>query len=90
MKAVYRSSTIYSLREGPSQPIPDVLTANTGRAIQQGGLGLLYFVAINALGEKQALFAFNHLGIVMDSLGLERSTPESLQDERRKTMMGIE
>jgi len=48
------------------------LAENTDRAIQEGAFGLPWFVATNAQGQTEKFWGFDHLGQVIEHLGLER------------------
>jgi len=48
------------------------LQKNTDAAFEAGAFGLPWFVATNTKGETQGYWGFDHLGQVMDHLGLER------------------
>ena len=45
---------------------------NTDRALEEGAFGLPWFVATNAKGETEGFWGFDHLGLVIEHLGLER------------------
>jgi 2-hydroxychromene-2-carboxylate isomerase len=64
--------------KGASQHAKEKLEANTALAMQEGAFGLPWFVATNVDGEKEAFFGFDHLGHVVDFLGLEKPTPMSI------------
>ncbi|KAI9791913.1 MAG: hypothetical protein M1833_001295 [Piccolia ochrophora] len=49
------------------------LTANTERALEEGCFGLPYFLATNAKGEQENFWGFDHLGQVVDHLGIGRA-----------------
>ncbi|GAM89215.1 hypothetical protein ANO11243_072520 [Dothideomycetidae sp. 11243] len=55
-----------------SPEVKQRLSKNTEQALQDGAFGLPYFVATNAKGQKEGFWGFDHLGQVMDHLGLER------------------
>jgi len=48
------------------------LLENTNKAIEQGAFGLPWFVATNAQGQTEKFWGFDHLGQVIEHLGLER------------------
>jgi len=49
-----------------------MLSDNTNSAIEEGAFGLPWFITTNAQGEKEGFWGFDHLGQVVDHLGLER------------------
>lgn len=48
------------------------LTENTERAFSDGGFGLPWFVCENDSGAREGFWGVDHLGAVLDFLGLER------------------
>lgn len=48
------------------------LNENGEEAMREGAFGLPYFVATEAGGRKEAFWGFDHLGQVVDFLGLDR------------------
>lgn len=50
-----------------------LLSDNTELAVNEGAFGLPWFVATNAQGEKAGFWGFDHLGQVLEHLGLERN-----------------
>jgi 2-hydroxychromene-2-carboxylate isomerase len=63
--------------KGASQQAKEKLEAYTDLAIHEGAFGLPWFMATNAEDEKEGFFGFDHLGHVVDFLGLEKLTPAS-------------
>ena len=56
-----------------TQPeVKALLPANTDRAFKAGAFGLPWFECTNAAGEQQGFWGIDHLGQVVDFLGLER------------------
>ncbi|KAG8623738.1 hypothetical protein KVT40_008714 [Elsinoe batatas] len=54
---------------------PDVkqhLGRNTDEALASGAFGMPWILATNAQGQTEGFWGFDHLGLVMDFLGLER------------------
>lgn len=49
-----------------------ILTENTERAFADGGFGLPWFVCENDRGEREGFWGVDHLGAMVDFLGLER------------------
>jgi len=49
------------------------LQRNTDRALEEGAFGLPWFMATNARGETEGFWGFDHLGVVIDHLGLDRA-----------------
>lgn len=47
------------------------LRQNTDKAVEDGCFGLPYFVATNAKGETETYWGVDHIGMMMDHLGLE-------------------
>lgn len=55
---------------------PDIkaqLTANTDRAFKSGAFGLPWFECTNEQGNTEGFWGIDHLGQVVDFLGLDRS-----------------
>ncbi|TKA72117.1 hypothetical protein B0A55_06525 [Friedmanniomyces simplex] len=50
----------------------ELLKANTDLAVREGAFGLPWFVATDAEGRREGFWGFDHLGQVVDFLGLER------------------
>ena len=50
-----------------------LLADNTDLAVREGAFGLPWFVATNSKGEKEGFWGFDHLGQVVEHLGLERT-----------------
>ncbi|OCK77211.1 HCCA isomerase/glutathione S-transferase kappa [Lepidopterella palustris CBS 459.81] len=48
------------------------LVRNTDAAMGEGAFGLPWFVATNFKGEKEGFWGFDHIGQMLDHLGLER------------------
>ena len=48
------------------------LTANTNEALETGAFGLPWFVCTNKEGKTEKFWGVDHLGQVVDFLGLER------------------
>lgn len=49
-----------------------VLLENTDRAFADGAFGLPWFACENDKGEKEGFWGVDHLGVVLDFLGLEK------------------
>ncbi|KAI6794816.1 hypothetical protein KC327_g17000 [Hortaea werneckii] len=60
------------LEKGNSAEAKKVLVGNTEQAFQEGAFGLPWFVATDGEGKKEGFWGFDHLGQVVDHLGLER------------------
>ncbi|KAK3080741.1 hypothetical protein LTS18_013595 [Coniosporium uncinatum] len=50
------------------------LSGNTDKAFGDGAFGLPWFVATNSKGETEGYWGFDHIGQMVDFLGLERPT----------------
>ncbi len=50
----------------------EVLIENTDRTLEDGAFGLPWIVAVNEKGEREGFFGVDHLGLVVEFLGLER------------------
>ena len=57
----------------------DLLRENTDLAMKAGAFGLPWYVAINAAGERDTFWGFDHLGAVADHLGVKRPTGRSAE-----------
>ncbi|KAH6679818.1 thioredoxin-like protein [Halenospora varia] len=53
-----------------------ILAKNTDKALEDGAFGLPWFVAENAEGVKECFWGVDHLGQVVEHLGLERKGKE--------------
>ncbi|KAJ5090690.1 thioredoxin-like protein [Penicillium argentinense] len=57
-----------------SQPeIKALLSANTNRSFKEGAFGLPWFQCTDASGKTEGFWGVDHLGVVADFLGLDRS-----------------
>lgn len=64
------------LEKAGSTEAKKLLSDNTDFAFNEGAFGLPWFIATNAKGEKEGFWGFDHLGQVVDHLGLERKGQE--------------
>jgi len=55
------------------------LTANTDLAFREGAFGLPWFVATNKEGVTEKYWGFDHLGMVVEHLGLDRGQATELR-----------
>lgn len=55
------------------------LQANTDLAFKEGAFGLPWFVATNKEGVTERYWGFDHLGMVVEHLGLDRSEAKELK-----------
>jgi 2-hydroxychromene-2-carboxylate isomerase len=55
------------------------LSENSDAAMAEGAFGLPWFVATNAEGVKEAFWGIDHLGQVVEHLGLERRDEPGLR-----------
>ena len=60
------------LRKMTEAEAKDLLKANTEEAFKSGSFGAPWFEAVNSKGEKQGFWGINHLGLMIEFLGLER------------------
>ena len=60
------------LRKMTETEAKDLLKANTEEAFKSGSFGAPWFEAVNEKGEKQGFWGINHLGLMIEFLGLER------------------
>lgn len=49
-----------------------ILSANTDQAFKSGAFGIPWFECTNAKGETEGFWGIDHLGQVVDFLGLDR------------------
>lgn len=63
-KTVFERST--------SAEVKKLLAEKTNEAMDAGAFGLPWFVATNSKGEKEGFWGFDHIGQMVDHLGLER------------------
>lgn len=61
------------MAKSQSKEAKDLLKANTDLAFEEGAFGLPYFVATNTKGEKEGFWGFDHIGQVIDHLGIQRT-----------------
>jgi 2-hydroxychromene-2-carboxylate isomerase len=54
-----------------SDEVKEALKANTDKAFKDGSFGLPFFVATNTKGETDSFWGVDHLGVLMDHLGIE-------------------
>jgi len=64
------AETLY--KKGNDPNVKSQLLKNTDLAFNDGAFGLPWFVVTNSRGEKESFWGFDHLGQVVDHLGLER------------------
>ena len=55
------------------------LQANTDLAFKEGAFGLPWFVATNKEGVTEKYWGFDHLGMVVEHLGLDRGQAPELK-----------
>ncbi|KAI9370321.1 thioredoxin-like protein [Aspergillus egyptiacus] len=71
-KTLGQAETKAILEAANSPEIKSRLTANTQQAFDSGAFGLPWFECTNSKGEKEGFWGVDHLGQVVDFLGLER------------------
>lgn len=59
--------------------VKKLLSSNTDKAMDEGAFGLPWFVAENGKGEKEAFWGVDHLGQVVEFLGLDRGSEPGLR-----------
>lgn len=59
--------------------VKKMLSANTDRAMGDGAFGLPWFVAENGKGEREEFWGVDHLGQVVEFLGLDRGLEPGLR-----------
>lgn len=59
--------------------VKKALSQNTEQAMGEGAFGLPWFVAENVSGEKEGFWGVDHLGQVVEHLGLERGQEPGLR-----------
>ncbi|KAL2069469.1 hypothetical protein VTL71DRAFT_14148 [Oculimacula yallundae] len=57
----------------------ELLKKNTDEAFKSGSFGAPWFEAVNAQGEKQGFWGINHLGLLIEFLGLERGKDQAFR-----------
>lgn len=60
------------LERSTSAEVKKLLAEKTNEAMDAGAFGLPWFVATNSKGEKEGFWGFDHIGQMVDHLGLER------------------
>ena len=55
--------------------------------MNEGAFGLPYYVAVDKAGEKETFWGFDHLGLVVDHLGLEKPAVGSKDEGGWKVLM---
>ena len=50
-----------------------LLTSNTDKSFKEGAFGLPWFQSTNSEGKTEGFWGIDHLGVVADFLGLDRS-----------------
>ena len=74
LSGVLTDAEVKTVLEKLSAPeVKKALIQNGELAIKEGAFGLPWFVATNAKGEREGFWGFDHLGQVIDHLGLERT-----------------
>lgn len=59
--------------------IKAILTSNTDHAFKIGAFGLPWFECTNSRGETEGFWGIDHLGQVVDFLGLDRSVDKGFR-----------
>jgi 2-hydroxychromene-2-carboxylate isomerase len=59
--------------------IKAILTSNTDQAFKIGAFGLPWFECTNSKGETEGFWGIDHLGQVVDFLGLDRSVDKGFR-----------
>lgn len=59
--------------------VKKMLGTNSDQAMADGAFGLPWFVAENAQGEKESYWGVDHMGQVVDFLGLNRGSEPGLR-----------
>ncbi|KAL4810969.1 thioredoxin-like protein [Aspergillus unguis] len=72
-KILGSSQTKAVLEAANGAEIKERLTTNTQQAFDSGAFGLPWFECTNSKGEKEGFWGIDHLGQVIDFLGLDRS-----------------
>ncbi|KAF2239365.1 HCCA isomerase/glutathione S-transferase kappa [Viridothelium virens] len=67
---------VKKVMEGAAAEGKERLKRNTDKALGEGAFGLPWFVATNSEGKKECFFGFDHIGMVVDHLGLIREGQE--------------
>ena len=62
------------LAEASTPAVKQALIQNTDRAFADGAFGLPWMVCTNASGETEGFFGVDHLGQVVQFLGLDKGT----------------
>ncbi|MCJ1366304.1 hypothetical protein MMC16_005432 [Acarospora aff. strigata] len=75
------------LGKSTSDEAKKLLSANTDNALEEGAFGLPWFVATNADGKKECYWGFDHIGQVVDHLGLERPKAGSASEGGWRAML---
>jgi 2-hydroxychromene-2-carboxylate isomerase len=60
------------LRKTGEAEAKELLKNNTEEAFKSGSFGAPWFEAMNSKGEKQGFWGINHLGLLIEFLGLEK------------------
>jgi 2-hydroxychromene-2-carboxylate isomerase len=60
------------LRKTGEEEAKELLKKNTEEAFKSGSFGSPWFEAVNPKGEKQGFWGINHLGLLIEFLGLEK------------------
>lgn len=73
LSEIFSEAEIKDTLEMATQPeCKKQLADNTDYALKEGCFGLPYFIATNTKGEGETFWGFDHLGQVIDHLGLNR------------------
>ncbi|KAI5237610.1 putative 2-hydroxychromene-2-carboxylate isomerase [Aureobasidium subglaciale] len=67
------------VEESTKKEAKDRLTANTDLAFKEGAFGLPWFLATNKEGVTEKYWGFDHLGQVIEHLGLDRGEAKELR-----------
>ncbi|KAI4127606.1 MAG: hypothetical protein LQ347_004530 [Umbilicaria vellea] len=78
LRKALSADVVKKVMEGSATPeVKQLLMSNTDKALEEGAFGLPWFAATNSKGEKEYFWGFDHLGQVVDHLGLEKPRAET-------------
>lgn len=67
------------LKASTSDEVKTLLTSNTDKAMASGAFGLPWFECTNSKGETEGFWGVDHMGLVAEFLGLDRSLDQGFK-----------
>ncbi|MCJ1481227.1 hypothetical protein MMC06_001383 [Schaereria dolodes] len=86
-KVIGRAEARAVVERSKTDEVKRLLSTNTDEALANGCFGLPYISATNAEGKKESYWGFDHLGQVLDHLGLQGDEAGTSRDRGWRAML---